>query len=86
MAEEVDENGELKYGEAHIMCNLYTIDAIEKRRREKLTRQKAMEMVDEYKDDLEKNIYEKAKEKINNANLEEALKEKPKRRIIRKNV
>ena len=30
MAEEVDENGELKYGESHIMCNLYTIDAIEK--------------------------------------------------------
>ena len=58
----------------------------EKRRREKLTRQKAMEMVDEYKDDLEKNIYEKTKEKINNANLEEELKEKPKRRIIRKNV
>ena len=58
----------------------------EKRRREKLTRQKAMEMVDEYKDDLEKNIYEKTKEKINNADLEEALKEKPKRRIIRKNV
>ena len=30
MAEEVDDNGELKYGESHIMCNLYTIDAIEK--------------------------------------------------------
>ncbi len=30
MAEEVDSNGELKYGESHIMCNLYTIDAIEK--------------------------------------------------------
>ena len=30
MAQEVDENGELKYGESHIMCNLYTIDAIEK--------------------------------------------------------
>ena len=30
MAEEVDSNGELKFGEAHIMCNLYTIDAIEK--------------------------------------------------------
>ncbi len=30
MAEEVDNEGELKYGEAHIMCNLYTIDAIEK--------------------------------------------------------
>lgn len=30
MAEERDENGELKYGESHIMCNLYTIEAIEK--------------------------------------------------------
>ena len=30
MAEEIDSNGELKYGEAHIMCNLYTIEALEK--------------------------------------------------------
>ena len=30
MAEEYDENGELKYGESHIMCNLYKIEAIEK--------------------------------------------------------
>ena len=30
MAEEVDNNGELKYGESHIMCNLYSIEAIEK--------------------------------------------------------
>lgn len=30
MAEETDINGELKYGESHIMCNLYTIEAIEK--------------------------------------------------------
>ena len=30
MAEEVDNDGELKFGESHIMCNLYTIDAIEK--------------------------------------------------------
>lgn len=30
MAEEYDQDGELKYGESHIMCNLYTIDAIEK--------------------------------------------------------
>ena len=36
MAEEVDENGELKYGESHIMCNLYTIDAIEKASKEPL--------------------------------------------------
>ena len=30
MAEETDSNGELKFGESHIMCNLYTIEAIEK--------------------------------------------------------
>ena len=36
MAEEVDENGELKYGESHIMCNLFTIDAIEKISKETL--------------------------------------------------
>lgn len=36
MAEERDNNGELKYGESHIMCNLYTIDAIEKSSKEPL--------------------------------------------------
>ncbi len=36
MAEEVDYDGELKYGEAHIMCNLYTIEAIEKISKETL--------------------------------------------------
>ena len=36
IAEEIDENGELKYGESHIMCNLYTIDAIEKISKETL--------------------------------------------------
>ena len=36
MAEELDENGELKYGESHIMCNLFTIDAIEKVSKETL--------------------------------------------------
>lgn len=36
MAEEVDDDGELKYGESHIMCNLYTIDAIEKVSKEHL--------------------------------------------------
>ena len=30
MAEEVDINGELKFSESHIMCNLYSIEAIEK--------------------------------------------------------
>lgn len=36
MAEEIDSDGELKYGESHIMCNLYTIDAIEKISKETL--------------------------------------------------
>lgn len=36
MAEEIDYNGELKYGESHIMCNLFTIDAIEKISKEPL--------------------------------------------------
>ena len=36
MAEEIDDDGELKYGESHIMCNLYTIDAIEKISKETL--------------------------------------------------
>ena len=36
MAEEIDSDGELKYGESHIMCNLYTIDAIEKISKEHL--------------------------------------------------
>ena len=30
MAELRDEDGELLYGEAHIMCNLFSIDALEK--------------------------------------------------------
>ena len=36
MAEEVDNSGELKYGESHIMCNLFTIEAIEKVSKEPL--------------------------------------------------
>ena len=36
MAEEIDDNGELKYGESHIMCNLYSIEAIEKISKEPL--------------------------------------------------
>ena len=36
MAEEKDENGKLKYGESHIMCNLFSIDAIEKISKEPL--------------------------------------------------
>ena len=30
MAEEVDENGELKFGESHILCNLFSLGSIER--------------------------------------------------------
>lgn len=36
MAEEVDQNGELRFGESNIMCHLYNIDAIEKVSKENL--------------------------------------------------
>lgn len=36
MAEELNEEHELKYGESHIMCNLFTIEAIEKISKEPL--------------------------------------------------
>ena len=36
MAHEVDEEGELLFGESHIMCNLYSIDALEKISKESL--------------------------------------------------
>lgn len=61
-------------------------EAKEKARREKLTKQKAIEMVSEYKEDLGKEIYESTKEKINNANVQEVINDKPKKRVIRKRV
>lgn len=36
MAEATDKNGELLYGESHILCNLFSIDAIERMGREPL--------------------------------------------------
>ena len=43
-------------------------------------------MVSEYKEDLGKEIYESTKEKINNANVQEVINDKPKKRVIRKRV
>ena len=36
MSEEREENGELKYGESHILCNIFHIDAIEEISKDKL--------------------------------------------------
>ncbi len=58
----------------------------EKRNKERKIKEKALDIIDEYKDDMSKPLYEATKRKISNANVEEELKEKPKRRVIRKNV
>lgn len=55
MAEELDDNGELKYGESHIMCNLFTIDAIEKISKEPLIYHSAFKK-NSYVDDSGKEI------------------------------
>ena len=57
-----------------------------KRRKEQQIKQKALEMVEEYKEDMSKPLYEATKQKIQNANVEETIQDKPKRRIVRKNV
>ena len=61
-------------------------EEMQKRRKEEQIRQKALEMVEEYKDDMSKPLFEAVKQKVQNANVEEEIKDKPKRRVIRKNV
>ncbi len=48
MAQMRDEKGELIFGEAHIMCNLYTVDAIEKIAKQKLPYHKAFKKIGYY--------------------------------------
>lgn len=61
-------------------------ETMEKRKKEQQIKQKALEMVEEYKEDMSKPLYEATKQKIQNANVEETIQDKPKRRIVRKNV
>ena len=56
MAEEIDTNGELKYGESHIMCNLFTIDAIEKVSKETLIYHSAIKKNSYINEDLKEVI------------------------------
>ena len=62
MAQMRDEKGELIFGEAHIMCNLYTVDAIEKIAKQKLPYHKAFKKIayyqnGEYIEPKEENAY-----------------------------
>ena len=50
MAEEREENGELKYGESHILCNIFSIDAIEEISKDKLPYHSAHKKI-EYMDE-----------------------------------
>ena len=62
-------------------------DQINREEIQRRVKQRAMQMVDEYKNELGNDLYQEAKNQVSNANVEEALNEKPKqRRIIRKNV
>ncbi len=62
-------------------------DQISREEMQKRVKQRANEMVDEYKNELGQNLYQETKKQINEANVDEVLNEKPKtRRVIRKNV
>ena len=50
MAQMRDEKGELVFGESHIMCNLYTVDAIEKIAKQKLPYHKAFKKISYYQE------------------------------------
>ena len=61
-------------------------DEITREERQRRVKQRAQEMVDEYKGELSTTLYQEATNQINQADVDEVLKEKPKRRIVRKNV
>lgn len=50
MAKMQDENGELIYGESHIMCNLFSLTALEKLAKEKLEYHSAFKKMKYYED------------------------------------
>ena len=58
----------------------------EKKERERKVKEKASKMVDEYKSEMSKVLYNETKTQIENADIEKETAEKPKRRVTRKNV
>lgn len=58
----------------------------EKQEKERKVREKALEMVEEYKGDMSQKLYNETKKQIENADVEETVKDKPKRVVRRKNV
>lgn len=66
--------------------SLVKADEINKKEKEKRVKERAMEMIDEYKGEISNQLYKETQKQIQNANLDEQNKEGTKRRIIRKNV
>lgn len=61
-------------------------DEITREERRKRVKERAMQMVGEYKKELSKDLYDEAEKQIKNADVDEVIANKPKRRVIRKNV
>ena len=61
-------------------------DLENRKRREEKVKARAMQMVEEYKNDMSTTLYEETKKQIQNADVSKELEDKPKRRITRKNI
>ncbi len=62
-------------------------DEITREERQKRVKQRALEMIDDYKDELTDQMYVDAQNQVKNVNVDEVLNDRPKkRRIVRKNV
>ena len=62
-------------------------DQIQREELRKRTKQRAMEMIEEYRDELSPQLYNETKKQVEQANLEEEANQAPKtRRVIRKNI
>ena len=61
--------------------SLVKADEINKKEKEKRVKERAMEMIDEYKGEISNQLYKETQKQIQNANLDEQNKEGTKRRI-----
>ncbi len=62
-------------------------DQIQREELRKRTKQRAMEMIEEYRDELSPQLYNETKKQVEQSNLEEEANQAPKtRRVIRKNI
>lgn len=62
------------------------IENREKKAKERRIKDRAAEIINEYKGDMSKELYDKTLEKIKDADLNDKNDEKPKRRIVKKNI